>query len=1192
MLALLLLKQLKKNMKLKILFAACFSIAMMSVNGQALVGGNTYPVNGTQLPPTSFGTLQQVATYLRDSGVTGTGNVIIQLQTGYNAASEPATGIVFDTIWGATASRRVIIRPANGFSASISLTVAGSGALNLSKTKYLTVDGRQGGTGPVGISITNPSTATTDSTCTVYFASDAQFNIIRYCNLSGSSKSTTLGGVVLFARGISTGNSFNTIEYCDINGMASANNGICNNGQNSSAAIQNNGDTIRFCNIYDFFNNGTAGNIGIRIHQGASNWVIHANHIYQTAPRVYTAATLNNSGINIGTSTALITDVHTVTNNFIGGSGPNCTGVLNASTASQILGYNGIVINGGVGTVVSGNTIKNISLTFSNTGGSFTNVGISSFFAFSGNISITNNTIDSFIVTNAIGGTSTGSCVVNGIQLQSSASTTSFPQITPLATIANNSITNVQANTTSSAVNAIAFGIRILSGTANSQNGLASSAFNNLTPTISGNTIQGISTNGLSASSYAYGIWGNSSLGTSSSNFTVRIIPRIENNTIRNITSSSANISLGFPAAGGISFLNMAAGINTGVYNDTAFIRNNTIFNIYGTNPAANAYNTAVTGISINLGRPWITNNKIYNIYQSAKDSALNPYISGINILGLSVPSAIMNNYISIGDTSTLNYGAFGIINSLNATTLTIAHNTVIVGGSSSNKNSAAVLRGDPITLNALTTPISLSNNLLINRRNTTGIRAAMAFPGTSAFSSNHNACITNSRFSAFYYSAFNTDLAGWIAYHGNDAYSYYAQAGVTTNFGTEPATINVSDLFTSPSFASEANMQTNTSNSASWLLFGKGLSGVATTDFSGNSRLTTSGTPVCIGANEFTTSTTPPIGATVGSISIADTTSFFFAGRSLAMIRWNSGTLPTSINCRYYSGKDHGVSAPGNKSKSYWEIVGTGGTAYNYNLFIQYGPQETGTISNGNASTKLAIFNGTGWSYLGAGATANIASNPQVASITNISNFFGASVALALTDNVSPLPVALLTLSGKQEKNNVILSWTTATELQNLGFEIEKSEDGMVFSPIGFIKGAGVSSGLIDYQFTDFNALNSGIQKLYYRLKQLDENGAYHYSNIITVSLQPTINIGLSVSPNPFSSELILATSGNTQGEANVSVSDLSGKVIFTHSQTITSDSTEIKLDQLNNLQSGVYLLTYTINGQTETRKIVKTLH
>ncbi|MFI5221863.1 MAG: hypothetical protein ACHQK8_06030, partial [Bacteroidia bacterium] len=123
----------KKNGLLLILlfnFSGAFS--------QALSGGSVYPINGTQSPPTSFSTVANAASYAVTNGVTGTGNVIFQLQTGYSSSAEPGTGIFLDSVPGTNSTRGIIIRPATGFSVTISGSDTAKGLLNFRGCSYYT----------------------------------------------------------------------------------------------------------------------------------------------------------------------------------------------------------------------------------------------------------------------------------------------------------------------------------------------------------------------------------------------------------------------------------------------------------------------------------------------------------------------------------------------------------------------------------------------------------------------------------------------------------------------------------------------------------------------------------------------------------------------------------------------------------------------------------------------------------------------------------------------------------------------------------------------------------------------------------------------------------------------------------------------------------------------------------------------
>ncbi len=92
---------------LSLLFASSISFAQ-------LVGGNTYPINGTDNPPASFASITSAVAYITTNGVTGTGDVILELSTGY--AGEPGP-ISIGLITGTSSTTRVVFRPAAGYTA-------------------------------------------------------------------------------------------------------------------------------------------------------------------------------------------------------------------------------------------------------------------------------------------------------------------------------------------------------------------------------------------------------------------------------------------------------------------------------------------------------------------------------------------------------------------------------------------------------------------------------------------------------------------------------------------------------------------------------------------------------------------------------------------------------------------------------------------------------------------------------------------------------------------------------------------------------------------------------------------------------------------------------------------------------------------------------------------------------------------
>jgi hypothetical protein len=134
--------------------------------------------------------------------------------------------------------------------------------------------------------------------------------------------------------------------------------------------------------------------------------------------------------------------------------------------------------------------------------------------------------------------------------------------------------------------------------------------------------------------------------------------------------------------------------------------------------------------------------------------------------------------------------------------------------------------------------------------------------------------------------------------------------------------------------------------------------------------------------------------------------------------------------------------------------------------------------------------------------------------------NVDGIRVATSWT--LAPLPVELTSFIASVNDNHIDLHWKTATEINNFGFEIERLMEGKlltsrgVWEKIGFVEGYGSSNAEKEYNFTDKNVSLAG--KYFYRLKQIDTDGSFDYSEVVEVELTAPSKFGISQNyPNPF---------------------------------------------------------------------------
>jgi hypothetical protein len=178
-----------------------------------------------------------------------------------------------------------------------------------------------------------------------------------------------------------------------------------------------------------------------------------------------------------------------------------------------------------------------------------------------------------------------------------------------------------------------------------------------------------------------------------------------------------------------------------------------------------------------------------------------------------------------------------------------------------------------------------------------------------------------------------------------------------------------------------------------------------------------------------------------------------------------------------------------------------------------------------------------------------------------------------------SSLPVTLLNFSGEKENNNNKLLWTTATEINNDYFELERSYDALNFEKIVEVDGAGNSSNILNYYQFDFN-FDRTKPVSYYRLKQLDFDGQYSYSNI--VALDNDTKIGeILIYPNPATNYLNITN--NKSEVTNYQIYSVEGKLI--HQGEFMSTH---KID-LNQYSSGTYLIKLISRNKVYQQKFIK---
>ncbi len=188
-----------------------------------------------------------------------------------------------------------------------------------------------------------------------------------------------------------------------------------------------------------------------------------------------------------------------------------------------------------------------------------------------------------------------------------------------------------------------------------------------------------------------------------------------------------------------------------------------------------------------------------------------------------------------------------------------------------------------------------------------------------------------------------------------------------------------------------------------------------------------------------------------------------------------------------------------------------------------------------------------------------------------------------------SLLPVDLLHFDATSTNKVVELKWSTASELDNDRFEIQKSNDGISFKTIGTVLGNGTTNELHHYDFVDSDP-EPGIN--YYRLKQLDYDGAFDFSPLVYVihELDNQKPIIFNLYPNPtFNNKLTLSFESEVNEQIQIQLVDLMGKIYFEQQVTGTNGEIEISPKAQTIAPGMYYLLLNHIKGYTVQKVLFK---
>ncbi|WP_185271353.1 Ig-like domain-containing protein [Adhaeribacter swui] len=263
----------------------------------------------------------------------------------------------------------------------------------------------------------------------------------------------------------------------------------------------------------------------------------------------------------------------------------------------------------------------------------------------------------------------------------------------------------------------------------------------------------------------------------------------------------------------------------------------------------------------------------------------------------------------------------------------------------------------------------------------------------------------------------------------------------------------------------------------------------------------------------------------------------------------------------------------------------------------LQNGKQYTFTGTNFLPGTSVDLT--TGKIYVSDLST--LTSGTRTVNITATEAGTGIITEIPVTYSVSPdgnptaatrfnppvvLPVSLLYFKGTLQNGKVHLTWATATERNNQYFVVERSLDAITFNHIGQVEGAGNSNALLTYSFEDTYATTSAI---YYRLKQVDFDGKFKYSQIIVLNSHGGAKVEkVFAYPNPTQKDVRIYVPEKLNFKTTIQIWDVAGQLIKTESRNDVAGRQYIDLD-LQSFAVGTYIVSIQTGSENFILRIIR---
>jgi hypothetical protein len=315
---------------------------------------------------------------------------------------------------------------------------------------------------------------------------------------------------------------------------------------------------------------------------------------------------------------------------------------------------------------------------------------------------------------------------------------------------------------------------------------------------------------------------------------------------------------------------------------------------------------------------------------------------------------------------------------------------------------------------------------------------------------------------------------------------------------------------------------------------------------------------------------------------SVSGTGELLFGGKVRAKINITTQGTLSSLDLTVHENETHANAS--NCVKRWYSITPTG-SGFTCNVTLSYKDSEL----NGETEANLKMYRWNGSSWEGPKSPTGTSTSDNWLTCNGQSSFSD-----WILDADGALPVELTSFTADVIKNSVELNWQTATEVNNYGFEVQRSASSgqrSDWEKIGFVEGHGNSNSRKEYSFVDKNPQSGKVQ---FRLKQIDTDGRFEYSDIVEVNIDSLSKFELSQNyPNPFNPTTTIkyaipkSVNGH-QSLVRLSVYDVLGNEVATLvNKRQAPGNYSIKFDA-SKLSSGIYFYRLQNGSFVVTKKMI----